>query len=469
MKKIRIADVTLSAAGKDLTLSFKEKLEIAKYLDRARIDVLELPQLRDQRTDALLMRTVSTTVQNCAVSIAAGLTPEEAEQAWAAVSKAKKPRLRVVAPVSTVQMEYLCHKKPAAMEKTIEEMVKKCRSLCPDVEFVAEDATRAEQDFLRAAISCAVKAGATVVTVSDTAGMMLPEEFASFLRGIREAVPELGEIDLAVKCSDELQMAAAAAMTAARDGAVELKACASGGSLPTLTSLGQIFRVRGDSIGLGCGMNFMELQRITGQIQWITRSKRSDSSAFDTGVGAGSGESFALTGSDDIHEVEKAVIRLGYDLSPDDLNKVYESFHHIAQKKEISSVELEAIIATVALQVPPSYKLSSFIINSGNLITATSNMVLEHEGKMLQGVTIGDGPIDASFLAIERIVGTHYDLDDFQIQSLTEGHEAVGSAIVKLRSASGKLYSGRGVSTDIVGAAIRAYINALNKIIYEEN
>ena len=181
-----------------------------------------------------------------------------------------------------------------------------------------------------------------------------------------------------------------------------------------------------------------------------------------------SGSEFFLNVYDDLESVRKASVSLGYDLSEDDLAKVFESFRGIADKKEVSARELEVIIASVALQVPPTYRLVSYVINSGNVINATSHIVLEKAGKALDGLCAGDGPIDASFLSIEQIVGTHYELDDFQIQAVTEGREAMGSAVVKLRS-GGKLYSGRGISTDIIGASIHAYINALNKIVYEEN
>ena len=106
------------------------------------------------------------------------------------------------------------------------------------------------------------------------------------------------------------------------------------------------------------------------------------------------------------------------------------------------------------------------MINNGNIISATAHLQLEKDGRILEGIGLGDGPIDASFLAIEQIVGHHYELDDFQIQAITEGHEAMGESVVKLRS-GGRLFSGRGISTDIIGASIRAYINALNKIVYE--
>ena len=147
--------------------------------------------------------------------------------------------------------------------------------------------------------------------------------------------------------------------------------------------------------------------------------------------------------------------------------RVYDEFKRTAEKKDINTRELEAIVASSAMQVPAAYKVVSYVINSGNVISSTANITLEKDEKTLSGVSIGDGPIDAAFLAIEQIIGHHYELDDFQIQSVTEGREAIGSALVKLR-ADGKVYSGNGVSTDIIGASIRAYVNALNKIVYEQ-
>ena len=209
----------------------------------------------------------------------------------------------------------------------------------------------------------------------------------------------------------------------------------------------------------------MEMQRLTKQVEWIARRKDAEA-GMDT-LRAREDESFALSAYDNLEAVNRAAMQLGYELSEDDLTKVFDAFRAIADKKEVSARELEAIIASVALQVPPTYTLQSFVINSGNRMSATSHIVLEKNGKELRGLCAGDGPIDASFLAIEQIAGTHYELDDFQIQAVTEGREAMGSAIVRLRS-GGKVYSGRGISTDIIAAAIHAYISALNKIVYEE-
>ena len=133
----------------------------------------------------------------------------------------------------------------------------------------------------------------------------------------------------------------------------------------------------------------------------------------------------------------------------------------------MTSREIDAIVASSALQVPATYKLDDYIINGGHSIGATSRIRLVRDGEKLESVAIGDGPVDASILAIEQIIGKHYELDDFQVQSVTQGREAMGETVVRLRS-EGKVYSGRGLSTDIIGSSIRAYINALNKIVYEE-
>ena len=128
---------------------------------------------------------------------------------------------------------------------------------------------------------------------------------------------------------------------------------------------------------------------------------------------------------------------------------------------------MEAIIASSALQVPPTYTLEQYSIQSGNIMTSSAQINMTKDGATVTGISVGDGPIDAAFRTIEQITGRHFELDDFQIQAITEGHEAMGSAVVKLR-AGGKSYSGKGLSTDIIGASIRAYISALNKILYEE-
>ena len=474
MKRINIADITLrsSAISGGFALSFKEKLEIARHLEKLGADVIELPPIADPKTDSLLIRTIASFLTKSTLSLGTGLSAESVEASWGDLKNAAKPRLRVSVPVSTVQMEYICHKKPAALLTLIAELVTKAKSLCGDVEFCAEDAVRAEPDFLVSAIESAISCGADTVTVCDSEGTMLPDEFTGFISGLFEKIPALSGVKLGIQTGAALDMATACAVSGILAGAEEVKTTVSGESYPSVSSIAHIVKLRGDSCGIACGINQLELQRLTKQINWITHQKHAPNAPAASGINDAAAVSaahdFTLNVGDSLASVRSAIKKLGYDLSEDDNKRVYEAFTRVARKKDIGPRELDAIIASSALQVPSTYKLSSYVINTGNIISSTAHVQLEKNGAVLQGFCLGDGPIDAAFLAIEQIAGRHYELDDFQIQSVTEGREAMGSAVVKLRN-NGKLYSGNGISTDIVGASIHAYINALNKIVYEEN
>ena len=470
MKQIRFTDITLREAsrGTEGALSYKEIVEMAKMLDKLNLDVVSLAPIVNEKMDSLLVRTVASAVKKSALSIPVGFDESGVDTAWAAVSGAAHPRLYVEAPLSAVQMEFVCGKKPEGVLEMITALVTRSRELCPDVEFAAVDATRADRDFLYAALRAAIAAGASTVTLCDSAGTMMPYEFSAFIRDAYDAVPELADVTLGVKCSDELSMASACAVSSIIAGAAEVDVVVAGGSAPELEAAAQIIRARGDDCGFRCGVRFTELHRSIAQMNWMTRPERSRTSAFDTGMSISDGSDIRLDANDGIEAVAKAVALLGYEISEEDMAKVYESFMNVATKKSVGVRELEAIIAASALQVPPTYELVSYVINSGNIINATANIHCRSGEQQLFGLAEGDGPIDAAFLAIEQITGRHYELDDFQIQAVTEGREAMGSTLVKLRS-SGKLYSGNGISTDIIGSSIRAYINALNKIAYEEN
>ncbi|MBQ6474786.1 MAG: hypothetical protein IJJ34_01125, partial [Clostridia bacterium] len=209
-----------------------------------------------------------------------------------------------------------------------------------------------------------------------------------------------------------------------------------------------------------------QMNRTLSQIKWMSQQKKSKTSPFENGV-RDYGDEPNLNVQDDVATVSAAIRKLGYDLSDDDTMHVYEAFRNIVDKKEVSLKELDAIVANNAMQVPATYHMESYVVNTGNQMGSTAHVRLRKDDTRLESVVVGDGPIDAAFLAIEQIVGQHYELDDFQIQSVTEGHEAMGAAMIRLR-AQGKLYAGRGISTDIIGACIRAYLNALNKIVFEE-
>lgn len=457
--KINISDKTLS--GKQ-NFSFKEKIEIARQLEKLGVTSIELPQIDNVKTDTLLIKTVASFVKNGVISVGAGYTAESLKNAVNSLATAVKPRIRVEVPVSTVGMEYTCHMKAPKMLETVTELIKEAKNHFDDVEFCAVDATRAEEDFLKDIIISAVGAGANTVTVCDNNAVMMPDDFGKFVAQIKSYIPE--NISLSVSAENKNGLAAANGVSALKNGANGIKTDVTGNEI-CLETAGNIIKNCGAVNDFESGLKYTEMHRILKQIGWIIKSAKSETASVTVRDADESG--IMLDKNDSKEAVQTAVLQLGYDLTEEDMVKVYEEFLRVAEKKNVGAKELDAVVASVALQVPPTYKLVSYVINSGNIITATAQITVLKDGKEIQGICLGDGPIDAAFLAVEQIVGHHYELDDFQIQSVTEGKQALGSAIVKLRS-NGKLYSGNGISTDILGAGIRAYINAVNKIVYEE-
>lgn len=460
MRNIVTSDITLRIAAEEKkeTLSFREKLAIVKSMDASGIDRIELGAMDGTKADAVVSRTIAETAVNAAVAIDAGQTPDEIAAAWDVISAAKKPVLQIVVAGSTVQMEYIYHVKAPQMIEKIAELVTAAKALCPEVELVIRDATRAEEGFAAKCAVTAAAAGATAVTLCDDSGAFFPEDYDALIASVKGvcAVPVYVEV------SDALNMAAACAVSAIRAGADGIKAACGADKYLSIDVFADIYRAKGEAMGIACALDITAIHKTMADVALA------DMTDDETEIAAEGGAAL-LDAASTSEDVTAAVKSLGYELSAEDNGRVYEEFCRVAEKKgSIGSRELEAIVASAAMQVPSTYHLVNYVVNSGNIITATANVTLERDGEKFSGVSIGDGPIDAAFHAIEQIIGHHYELDDFQVQAITKGREAVGSSLIRLR-ANGKLYSGNGISTDIIGACIRAYMNALNKIIYEEN
>lgn len=460
MKKIFVSDITPRVSDEVLkkAYSFREKLDIVSRIERSGADALELPALTGSREDAVIYRTAATSVENGIICIPGGDSAEAIDAAWECIKDAANPCIQIILPVSTVQMEYIYHIKAPKMLEKIAELCKKAGELCSKVEFVAQDATRAEAGFAAAACKTAAENGAYAVTLCDDNGDYFPEEWAAL---VKEVKAQCGAL-VYIQPSDKLNMAAAGAVEAIKAGADGIKTSAVGKQYLSADTLAEIIRAKGDMLGIKTGLDVTAIHNILSDISSAVEIKAAQAAENADGK-------VSLDASSTLTDVVSAVSALGYELSDEDNGKIFEELKRfIARKDVIGDKELEAIIASTAMQVPSTYHVISYVINSGSIITATANITLEKNGERISGVTTGDGPIDAAFRAIEQIIGHHYELDDFQVQAVTKGREAVGSALVRLR-ADGRLYSGNGASTDVVGASIRAYINALNKIVYEGN
>ena len=460
MKKIIVSDYTLKElCTKDGSqLLFREKLSVALSISRYGADVIELPPVKKAKEDSVVYKTISESVKNSKILIPVGITGESVKIAAECVKSALHPVLQVSLPVSTVQMEYMYRLKGPKMVETIKTLVSMCRSYSEEVEFEALDATRAEIPFLIECIKAAEEAGATSIALSDDSGEMMGDEIGAFVSEVKKET----KLPLIIKVSDHLSMGVSDALFALKAGADGVKCSIAGGSALSTDDFASALRAKGDKIGVRSSLKFTEIHS---DIETLLKSmqksvKEAENTTLDGAV--------FLDSSSTQEEVSEAVKALGYDLDGDDDKKVYDAVKRLTEKKSsIGAKELEAVVASSAMQVPATYTLKSYVSTISNMVNAVSNVILEDENGTLSGVATGDGPIDSAFKAIETCIGHHYELDDFQIQAVTEGKEALGSALVRLRS-SGRLYSGNGLSTDICGASIRAYINALNKIAYEE-
>ena len=461
MKKINVTDITLKKLSEDraVSLLFREKSAIANCADLIGVDAIELPAVKSVREDTIIYKTIAQNVQNAVLAIPVGFTATEIATAWECVKGAKSPRLQVELPVSTIQMEYTYHVKQAKMLEKIAELVKTAKELCADVEFSALDATRADDDFLVAAVKEAEANGACMVTVSDDAGISTPDDIAALVEKVKGAV----SVPVYVNVSDRVNMAVASAFAAVKCGADGLKCAMVGENALQTGEISDAMNACGKQINSEIKLNNTKIHK---SIDEMTANLGQNGYSSEKEVSEK--KKILLDSDSTMAQVASAASVLGYELSDSDIGNVYKVIKQICEKKgAVGAKEFEAVIASSAMQAPSTYHFESYTTTSSNVSSAMSQVTLKRNDEIICGVSNGDGPIDSAFRAIEQCIGHHYELDDFQVQSVTEGKEALGSALVRLRN-NGKLYSGNGTSTDIVAASIRAYINALNKIVFEE-
>ncbi len=460
MKKIEISDITLKKLSeeREVSLLFREKSAISTSADLLGVDVIELPAVKNYREDAIVYKTISQNVQNAILAIPVGFNKDEVANSWECVKYAKKPRLQIELPVSTIQMEYIYHVKQEKMLDKIVELVEIAKSYCNDVEFSALDATRADIDFLLKVVKTAEEKGATVINVCDNAGVSTPEEVASLVEKVKEVV----SVPVYVQVSNVVKMAVASAFASITKGASGLKCSMVGSGVLLTGEISDAMKACGLKIDATLDLNATKIHAsIDEMLSKINHKAYAEEDVSDK-------KKILLDSDSTLADVTQSASTLGYELSESDCGKVHKALMKVCERKgSVGYKELEALIASNAMQAPSTYHFETYTTTSSNLSNSMSQVTLKRNGEIISGVSSGAGPIDSAFLAIEQCIGHHYELDDFQVQAVTEGKEALGSALVRLRY-NGKLYSGNGTSTDIIGASIRAYVNALNKIVAEE-
>ena len=459
MKRIAVIDCTLSKLETGAnSLLLREKTAAASILDSCGADMIELPVLKKTREGEIILKTVSSSVERSSVLFTAK-SVNDITDAGQIIRQTPNARVQVVLPVSTVQMEYIFHIKDEKMLVMIADTVSKAAELGAGVIFSAMDATRADRAFLIKACCTAVEKGAEGIVLSDTSGTALPDGIKDIVSDVKKAVG----VPVYADVSDRIHLAAACALSAVEAGADGVRCSSYGDDVLNTVEFADLIADKGLSLGVTTGLDVTKTHRdITDFIRTVKSDPKDEKSD-------GTGSDILLDYTSSITDVAQAVSKLGYNLSDEDVGKVHFALSNITDKKgTVGARELEALVASYAMQVRSTYHLVGYNASCSNMTSSMAHIVLLRADEKLDGVAAGDGPIDAAFRAIEQIIGYHYELDDFQIRAVTEGREALGEALVRLRS-EGKLYSGVGISTDIVGSSIRAYLNALNKIVAGEN
>lgn len=501
-KIIKIFDTTLRDGEQSpgCSMNLKEKIEMAKQLERMNVDVIEAGFAMSSPGDFTSVKTIAETLKNCTVASLARATEQDIDRAWEALENAVDPRIHLFLATSPLHMEHKLLMTPDQVYERAVAMTAHAKKHCSNIEFSAEDATRSDLKFLARVIEGVIKAGATTINLPDTVGYTTPDEHYEFFMKLREYAPSMENITISAHCHNDLGLGVANSLAAIKAGVTQIECTINGigerAGNAAMEEIAMALHTRQDVLHAVTNIETQEIMHASSLLSRITGVKVQPNKAIvgenafaheagihQHGVMKHRGtyeimtpESVGLVKNNLVlgkhsgkHAFRDRVTSLGYTLDDAELEVAFEKFKALAdKKKKVYDKDIEAIVAKESVQVPKTYKLENFVINSGNSITSTAVIKMIKNNKSIEKVARGEGPIDASFKAIEKIVGRSFDLEDYQLSAVTEGEDAQGDALVKIKDAAGTIYAGRGLSTDVVEASIYAFVNAVNKVIYTE-
>ena len=499
MRQVKIFDTTLrdGEQAPGCSMDLNEKLEIAQALERMKVDVIEAGFAIVSQGDFESVQTIARTLKNCTVASLARSTQKDIDAAYGALREAVSPLIHVFIATSPIHMQYKLKMNEDQVLETIASSVAYARKLCPQVEFSCEDATRSEPAFLKKAVAAAVKAGAGVINIPDTVGYAMPNEMAATIAMLQKEVPGMENVILSVHCHNDLGLAVANSLAAVAAGAGQVECTINGlGERAGNAAMEEVIMamktrpdlypvmVNADAARISplsrlvfgiLGVNAPMNKAIVGQNAFAH-----EAGIHQHGVMANrltyeimTPESIGLNQNRMVlgkhsgrHAVEERLSALGYQLDKEELDQLFSRFKDLCdRKKTITDSDLEALALHRLSDAPGGgYKLERFTVNSGNYVTSNAVVSVLHDGQRFEEVALGDGPIDAAFNAVDRLIPAEaHSLEDYNIQTISEGKDAQGEAIVKIRCGE-RVVTGRGLSTDILEASILAYINGMNKL-----
>ncbi|MCZ6695347.1 MAG: 2-isopropylmalate synthase, partial [Acidobacteria bacterium] len=478
-------------------MNLEEKVRLARQLDLLGVDVVEAGFPMASEDDFRAVQAVAREIRRPVIAGLARTTDSDIERAWRALEVAERPRIHTFIATSDIHMQHKLRKSRDEVLEMTDRAVRLAKSFTPDVEFSAEDATRSDLDFLCKVVGVAIAAGATTINIPDTVGYTTPSEFNGIISELLMRVPGIEKAVLSVHCHNDLGLAVANSIAAVQAGARQVECTVNGiGERAGNAALEEIvmsFYVRRDLLPYTTGVVTTEIYKssqllssITGMLvqpnkavvgknafaheagihqDGVLKERRTYEIMTPESVGIKTNR-LVLGKHSGRHALGRKMADLGYKLTRPELDSAYARFIEIAdQKKEIFDEDLIAIVHEGMKEIPETFRLKMIQATAGSVRPSTSTVILEVDGREDSACSMGDGPVSATYTAIDQITKFRGRLIDYSIRSVSRGRDAIGEVFVHV-DFGGKSFTGKSVSTDVVDASARAYLHAVNKAIH---
>lgn len=500
-EKVIIFDTTLrdgeQSAGIGLTT--QEKLEIAKQLERLGVDVVEAGFAAASPGDLEAVQKIASEVRTPIIASLARCYIDDVDKAWDGVKDAARPRIHVFISSSDIHIMSQLRKNPEEVLDTAVASVERAKTYCDDVEFSPMDATRTDPEYLYKMLEAVIDAGATTVNIADTVGYIIPSEFADRIEGIKQNVPNIDKAVLSVHCHNDLGLSVANSLAAVKVGVRQVEGCINGlGERAGNASLEEIImaiETRNDLFDVSTNIDTTQIYRTSRLVSDITgfpvqpnkaivgaNAFRHASGIHQDGVLKDS-STYEIMDPKSIGWPSNSLVlgklsgraglrarleELGFQLNQEELNEVFEAFKDLAdRKREVTDQDLETLLSNNrrTADVPTIYDLQHVQVSTGDHGVPTATVkIKDAEGKEITDAATGTGPVDAVYMAINRVIGVENKLTEFRVDSVTEGIDAIGDVTIRIEL-QGNTFVGRGSDTDIIVASAKAYMNALNRAL----
>ena len=496
-ERVFIFDTTLRDGEQSPGASMNpdEKLRIARQLEKMGVDIIEAGFPVASDGDFASVRQIAMEIRGCQIAALARANKTDIDRAWEAVTEAADPRIHTFISSSDIHLKYQLRKSRAEVLKEACAAVAHACGYTRNVEFSPMDATRSDRDYLCEMVEAVIAAGATTVNIPDTVGYAIPEEFGELIATLYAKVKNIRQAVISVHCHNDLGLATANALTAIKHGARQVECTINGiGERAGNSAMEEVvmaLKTRKDLFGLETGIKteyIHQTSRLLTQITGIPVQPNkaivgANAFAHESGIhqdglikekttyeimtpqSVGISEThFVLGKHSGRHAIAERLREMGYNLSEEELNRVFFHFKELADvKKEVFDEDLEAIVYEEISRGEEKYRFLYLNVVSGNATVPTATMQMEVDGEMVQEAGFGVGPVDAIFAAIRKITKTNHPLLKYAVNAVTGGTDAQGEATVQLKF-DGRSAVGRGAHPDVLVASAKAYINALNRL-----